>query len=211
MISRPSRGRWCARRGRPVGCGGDGKGAPAGLPRGLLTAMLPEGDKCARWTSAPPDLMDLQAILSAILKWTWKQAFAVLAGGITTLLVAHLGLVSGTTELTIALIASFAGWYLVALVVDTTAHGALTGFRAYRARRTQRAHALQNLGQLQLDEAGWLAWAYHRRNGRFRANWEEVYPLTQLGIFVAEDVNAGGNEKIFLINPTPKRSRTPSR
>jgi hypothetical protein len=132
-----------------------------------------------------------------------QHAFAVLAGGVTTLLVAHLGLVRGTTEFTIALLASCAGWYLVALLVDAVAKGAVTAFRAYRARRAQKARALKNLDQLQRDENAWLAWAYHRRDGHFRANWDEVYTLTQLRIFVAEDVaSAYADEQIFLINPT---------
>jgi hypothetical protein len=62
--------------------------------------------------------MDWQAILSALLKWTWKQAFAIAAGGFTTLYGVRHGYIEGTTEFTIAYLTFAASWYLVALIVE---------------------------------------------------------------------------------------------
>jgi hypothetical protein len=61
--------------------------------------------------------LDFQAILSAILYWRWKHAFAIALGALTTLLLEKNGWVDGASVF-IALPAAISAWFLVTLILE---------------------------------------------------------------------------------------------
>jgi hypothetical protein len=140
-------------------------------------------------------MMDRQAILTALLKWTWKQAFAMAAGGFTTLYGARHGYIDGTTEFTIALLTFAATWYLIALLIEQITKffvglvtGALLSRQARNAAIAKKAvedqRAIDTPNLLKSREIDALTWIYHRFGERVRANakYEAVYDLMRYGM-----------------------------
>jgi hypothetical protein len=158
--------------------------------------------------------MDWQAILSALLKWTWKQAFAIAAGGFTTLYGVRHGYIEGTTEFTIAYLTFAASWYLVALIVERITKFVVelvtSALRSRKAQKTAVAkkavedrQVIDNLKLLTSTELDALIWIYHRYAERVRANiqFDTVFDLMRYGILVSEDPNTASYDRVLFINP----------